>query len=84
MGALIATFSHSLIIHFYTQVGVPVSSSQAIVGAVMGIGLVKGIKNVSFKKIFHIMIGWVLTPVGAGIFTFLLIKSVVFFKVVIY
>jgi len=70
LGALIATLSHSLIIHFFTQVGVPVSSSQAIVGAVMGIGFVKGVGGVSYKKLAEIVAGWVLTPLSAMLFSF--------------
>lgn len=41
---------------------VPVSQSQAVIGAIMGIGLVKGGRNIEFKRIGKIGIGWVLTP----------------------
>jgi PiT family inorganic phosphate transporter len=41
---------------------VPVSQSQAVVGAIMGIGLVKGGRNIDFSKIGKIGLGWVLTP----------------------
>ncbi|PLX15262.1 MAG: inorganic phosphate transporter [Candidatus Muiribacterium halophilum] len=78
LGALIATFSHSLTIHFFTQIGVPVSSSQAIVGAVMGIGFVKGTGGVSYRKLAEIVVGWILTPLSAMLFSFGVIW--VFFK----
>ncbi|MFA7577651.1 MAG: inorganic phosphate transporter, partial [Candidatus Muiribacteriota bacterium] len=42
--------------------GIPISTSQAVVGAVIGIGLVKGAKTISFGKIFQIIMGWFLTP----------------------
>ncbi len=50
---------------------VPVSSSQAVVGAVIGIGIVKGGKNIRFKVMGEIATGWVSTPIAAGILTFL-------------
>jgi PiT family inorganic phosphate transporter len=41
---------------------VPVSSSQAVVGAIIGIGLAKGDKNINFSKLRSISFGWLLTP----------------------
>lgn len=67
LGAFIAVLANALTIHFYTQLGVPVSSSQAVVGAVIGIGLVRGISAVSFKIIGEIAIGWATTPLIAGL-----------------
>jgi len=70
-GAVIATLSHSITIHIYTQIGIPVSSSQAIVGAVAGIGFVRGIKAVNRKVMRQIFTGWLLTPIIAGLVAFL-------------
>jgi len=42
---------------------VPVSSSQAVVGSVMGISLAKGGRNLNIKVIGKISIGWILTPI---------------------
>ena len=50
---------------------VPVSSSQVIVGAIMGIGLVKGVNEIRFKPILGIVSGWVLTPILTGLLSFL-------------
>ncbi|MBN2492698.1 MAG: anion permease [Planctomycetes bacterium] len=55
---------------------VPVSSSQAVVGAVMGIGLahgLKGIRQVKWAVLGHIAAGWVATPVLAAIGCFVLL-----------
>jgi PiT family inorganic phosphate transporter len=41
---------------------VPVSSSQAVVGAIIGIGLAKGDRNINYKKLGGISLGWLLTP----------------------
>ena len=59
--AFVAVLAEAIILHIFTQVGVPVSASQAIVGAVIGIGLAKGIRTISAKKTTQILAGWVLT-----------------------
>jgi inorganic phosphate transporter, PiT family len=41
---------------------VPVSTSQVVVGAVLGIGLVKGINTMSRRTLVIIFIGWLFTP----------------------
>jgi len=65
--ALVAVLSLSVTMHFYTLVGVPVSSSQAIIGSVLGIGLVKGVNTVNRRTLGHIFMAWFLTPVAAGL-----------------
>jgi PiT family inorganic phosphate transporter len=72
--ALIAQLSGAITVEIFTQVGVPVSSSQAIVGGVAGVGLVKGAKTVSMRTLLEIAIGWVSTPISAGIISHFLIK----------
>lgn len=50
---------------------VPVSQSQAVVGAVTGIGLVKGgARNVNFNILGKIGLGWLLTPVFASLLAY--------------
>ena len=46
---------------------VPVSSSQAVIGAVMGIGIAKGGRNLNWKLIGHIAVSWVSTPIIAAL-----------------
>ncbi len=46
---------------------VPVSSSQAVVGAVIGVGLVRGARGVEWKALGSIALGWVATPILAGL-----------------
>lgn len=51
--------------------GIPVSTSQAVVGAVIGAGLVGGVKNVNFGVFKRIAIAWVSSPTVAGLMTYL-------------
>lgn len=49
---------------------VPVSSSQVIIGSIIGIGMIKGVNEIKFKTIKGIAYGWVLTPIAAGFLSF--------------
>ncbi len=51
---------------------VPVSQSQAVVGAIMGIGIIKGgMRNIKFRALGRIGVGWVITPVCALVLTYI-------------
>ena len=67
-GALAAQLSAAFGVHLFSMLGIPVSTSQAIVGGVIGVGLTKGAQAVSTQKIATIFIGWILTPACAAIF----------------
>jgi inorganic phosphate transporter, PiT family len=86
--ALIVVFAHSLVLfvfssstlsNFVSGLGlppiplVPVSSSQAIVGAIIGIGLMRGGYGINFRVLGEIGLGWVITPVVSGILAYLLL-----------
>ncbi|SHK30060.1 inorganic phosphate transporter, PiT family [Anaerobranca californiensis DSM 14826] len=64
---------------------VPVSQSQAVVGAILGIGIAKGGRNVNFKVLGRIGVGWVLTPLTAMLISYftLAIMQNVFMQTVI-
>lgn len=51
---------------------VPVSSSQAVVGAILGISLFKG-GGIRYRVLGEISLGWVATPVVAGVVAVLLL-----------
>lgn len=52
---------------------VPVSSSQVVVGSVIGIGLYKGVRNINFRLLGQIALGWITTPLVSGILAFFLL-----------
>lgn len=83
--AFVAVWSHSIVLFAFSSQGleqwllnhglptlplVPVSSSQAIVGAVIGMGLLKGGKSIRWKTVGGITCGWVTTPLIAGAISF--------------
>ena len=83
--ALVAVWAQSVVLflfasqrleQFLLSVGlptlplVPVSSSQAIVGAVVGMGLLKGGHNIHWRTVGGIAAGWVTTPLVACLISF--------------
>jgi phosphate/sulfate permease/DNA-binding CsgD family transcriptional regulator len=86
--AIVVVVSHGLVLFLFSSAGlsglivslglpplplVPVSSTQVIIGSVMGIGLIKGAREIKLKTIFGIIGGWVATPVIAGVVTFFML-----------
>ena len=88
VAAFIVVIAHSIVLFLFASQGishflnsihlpaiplVPVSSSQAIVGAVIGIGILKGGKEVQWNIAGKITIGWVLLPVIAALISFVVL-----------
>jgi inorganic phosphate transporter, PiT family len=69
-------FSSSGLSAYFVKIGlppipmVPVSSSQVIVGCVLGIGLYKGARNINFSLLGDIALAWLATPLAAGLLSF--------------
>ena len=78
LSAFVIVLSHSIVLFLFASQGissfltslnlpaiplVPVSSSQAIVGGVIGIGFLKGGKEVKWSVAGKISIGWVVLPI---------------------
>jgi len=70
LSAFAAQASAAIAIHSFSLVGIPVSTSQAVVGAVVGVGLVRGARLVRKRRIAEIAVGWVAAPTLAGVFAF--------------
>ena len=86
VAATVVVWSHSMVLfifssemlqnlllslHLPTIPLVPVSSSQAIVGAVIGIGLLKGGKGIRWRTVGGIASSWVTTPIIAALVCFI-------------
>jgi len=73
---IVAEIASGINVHLYTVLGIPVSTSHSIVGAIVGVGLVKGIRTVNKKIVSEIIFAWSLTPVASGVLSFLAIKLI--------
>jgi PiT family inorganic phosphate transporter len=85
VAAWVVVVAHSLVLFVFASEGlealltraglptiplVPVSSSQAVVGAVIGIGILKGGRSIRWGVLGRVGMGWVATPVLAGVLCF--------------
>ena len=85
VAAWVVVVAHSLVLFVFASEGlealllraglptiplVPVSSSQAVVGAVIGIGILKSGRTVQWNVLGSIGLGWLATPILAGILCF--------------
>ena len=85
VAAWVVVVSHSIVLFLFASRGlehtlanaglptiplVPVSSSQAVIGAVIGIGLLRGGRGIKWGVLLKISSGWVTTPVVACLICF--------------
>ncbi|MBF0609760.1 MAG: inorganic phosphate transporter [Magnetococcales bacterium] len=64
--AFSATLSAATVVVLASKTGMPVSTTHIAVGAVMGVGLARGIGALDLRVIFNIVISWLITvPAGA-------------------
>ncbi|WP_413160329.1 inorganic phosphate transporter [Capilliphycus salinus ALCB114379] len=91
VAAFVAVTAHSLVLYVFSSKQlqeflannnlptiplIPVSSSQAVVGAVIGIGLlngVKGARQIKWQVLRNITLGWMATPIIAIVIGFLML-----------
>ena len=86
VAALVAVLANALVLFFFASQYleqfllshglpafplVPVSSSQAIVGSVIGIGLIKGGRGIRWRVLGEITVAWMVTPIAAIFLSFI-------------
>jgi len=70
MGSLLAT---GILLQFASYFGLPISTTHAIVGAVLGFGaMIGGLHAIHWSEIGWIVSSWILSPVLSGIVAYLI------------
>jgi len=67
-------FSAATTVLVASKMGLPVSTTHAAVGGVLGVGLARGIEAVNFGIVFKIMLYWVLTVPASAITSMAIFK----------
>jgi PiT family inorganic phosphate transporter len=70
MAAFVAALAAGVTVSAYSFLSLPVSTSQAIMGAVLGIGMISGVPD--FTRLYKVVVCWVLTPVCGIAFSYIL------------
>lgn len=85
VAAWVVVISHSIVLFLFASEGlehllarsglptiplVPVSSSQAVVGAVIGLGLARGGTDIDWRLVRNIGLGWLTTPIFSALVCF--------------
>ncbi len=66
-----AEFAAALTIVVASQAGMPISTTHTLVGAVLGVGLARGVAATNLGTVIQIAVSWVVTlPAGAGLAVF--------------
>jgi PiT family inorganic phosphate transporter len=86
VAALVVVLSESIVLFLFASRGletwlashglptiplVPVSSSQAVIGAIVGIVLAKGGRGINMKVLGKVSSGWITTPIIAAVISFI-------------
>ena len=77
--AFSAQLASAINVHIYTVCGIPVSTSHSIVGAVVGVGMVKGLRVINLRIMREIVVCWLVTPGISGLISFLGLKLIMLF-----
>ena len=77
--AFSAQLASAINVHAYTLFGIPVSTSHSIVGAIFGVGLVRGVRVVNIRILKEIVVCWLATPFISGVITFVALKIIMVF-----
>jgi PiT family inorganic phosphate transporter len=64
----------AVVVHGFAIIGVPVSTSQAIIGSVLGIGILKGVQTIKIRTFLMILSGWIGTPSITMVFAYLIFR----------
>ena len=86
LAAWVAVMSHSIVLFLFASEElesflanhslptiplVPVSSSQAVVGAVIGIGMLQGGREIQWSRVYSIVRGWTVSPLLSCLICFI-------------
>lgn len=77
-----AEFAAASVVLFASKLGLPISATHTLVGAVMGVGFARGLNSVRAETVREIVVSWAVTiPVGALLsvfYTWILTKLLAF------
>lgn len=77
--AFAATLSAATTVIIANTLGLPVSATQTLVGAVLGVGLARGIGALNLVVIRNIFMSWIITLPAASLMSLIIFKLLMYF-----
>jgi PiT family inorganic phosphate transporter len=79
MSSFSSQLGAGMVIYFFILLGIPISTGQAIVGGIFGVGLAKGMNLIGRKTMRKIIVWWITTPLIALVLSALLYRIIIIF-----
>ena len=79
LSAFSSQFGSSMAVTIANAFGLPVSSGQAVVGGILGVGVLKG-ERINRILVWNIILGWILAPVVSCLLTLTLLRILTFLE----
>lgn len=70
-----AQFSAGICVLIFTTIGMPVSTTYCIIGGVLGVGMLKGVKTIRFSLLRKIVVSWIMTPLSTFAICYAIAKA---------
>jgi inorganic phosphate transporter, PiT family len=71
-----AQFGAGTCVLLFTTLGMPISTTYCVIGAITGVGLLKGVETVRFHLLKKILLGWLLAPLVSFALGYLIIRAI--------
>jgi phosphate/sulfate permease len=74
-----AEFATATTVLVFSKLGMPISTTHTMVGAVIGVGFARGIATLNLRVIRNIITSWIITIPAASILTVIIYKIMLLF-----
>ena len=76
-GMVCALLAAAVWLNLATYLGMPVSTTHSVVGAIIGFGVLKaGVGHVHWGKLGEIVVSWFISPLAGGVIAFVIFKLI--------
>lgn len=78
LSIICALLGAAVLVTLFTRKGIPVSTTQAVIGALAGIGIITH-TSVNWSIVSKMFLAWILTPISAAVFSYIAYRSIAYF-----
>ncbi|MVT13226.1 MAG: hypothetical protein GPW16_02945 [Euryarchaeota archaeon] len=71
--AVVSQISSSIVVEIFTQLHMPVSITQGVMGSIIGTGFSKGYVEINLKRVNQLILSWAITPLFSAFMVMVMI-----------